>query len=98
MAGRMFCSRNNEYFMKRIVIIGAGIAGLACANRLRQLGFNNVIVLEARNRIGGRINSIKNGMFYFFYTYCLYAKLYEIFICIVVFCARAKKLKLYLKS
>lgn len=84
MAGRKFCYRNKEYLMKRIVIIGAGIAGLACANRLRQLGFSNVNVLEARNRIGGRINSIQNGKFYFFYLLIVYAKLFKIFIYIVI--------------
>jgi monoamine oxidase len=39
---------------KPVVIIGAGIAGLAAAARLGQSGIP-VILLEARNRIGGRI-------------------------------------------
>lgn len=39
-----------------ILIVGAGAAGLAAA---RELSFSklNVIVLEARDRIGGRINT-----------------------------------------
>ncbi len=37
-----------------VVIIGAGIAGLACAQRLQQAG-TDFIVLEAADRIGGRI-------------------------------------------
>jgi monoamine oxidase len=37
-----------------IVIIGAGAAGLAAAQQLRKAGFDP-LVLEARNRIGGRI-------------------------------------------
>lgn len=37
-----------------ILVIGAGIAGLAAAQRLRQSGFD-VVVLEGRDRIGGRI-------------------------------------------
>jgi monoamine oxidase len=39
---------------KPVIIIGAGIAGLAAAAKLGQSGIP-VIVLEARNRIGGRI-------------------------------------------
>lgn len=38
----------------RALVIGAGIAGLAAARRLREAGLE-VIVLEARERIGGRI-------------------------------------------
>lgn len=37
-----------------VLILGAGIAGLTAAYKLSQKGFK-VIVLEARNRIGGRI-------------------------------------------
>ena len=45
------------------IVIGAGISGLACANRLQQrLPNHRLKVLEARDRIGGRINSVyKNG-------------------------------------
>ena len=39
---------------KRIVVIGAGIAGLAAARTLQNQG-HDVQVLEARSRIGGRI-------------------------------------------
>ncbi|MBV1777253.1 FAD-dependent oxidoreductase [Burkholderiaceae bacterium DAT-1] len=37
-----------------VIIIGAGIAGLAAAKKLREAG-KTVMVLEARNRTGGRI-------------------------------------------
>ena len=40
---------------ERVLVIGAGIAGLAAASELRASGFGNVVVLEARDRIGGRI-------------------------------------------
>ena len=37
-----------------VCVVGAGYAGLTCARRLRQAG-KSVVVLEARDRIGGRI-------------------------------------------
>ena len=43
-----------------VVIIGAGLTGLLTAYRLQELGFD-VKVLEARERIGGRINTIVSG-------------------------------------
>lgn len=39
---------------KRIVVIGAGLAGLVAARELKKHG-HEVVVLEARNRVGGRI-------------------------------------------
>lgn len=39
---------------RHIVVIGAGISGLACARSLAQSGFR-VTVLEARHRVGGRV-------------------------------------------
>jgi monoamine oxidase len=39
---------------KSVVVIGAGLAGLACAYELHSAGFE-VLVLEARSRVGGRV-------------------------------------------
>lgn len=39
---------------KRIVVIGAGLAGLAAARELQKRG-HEVVIVEARDRIGGRI-------------------------------------------
>jgi len=39
---------------KTIIVIGAGASGIACARELHD-GGHNVIILEARDRIGGRI-------------------------------------------
>ena len=43
------------------IVVGAGTAGLACAARLfqhRARKHGSVAVLEARDRIGGRVNSV----------------------------------------
>lgn len=45
----------------RIVVIGAGLAGLAATKSLLENGFTNVTVLEASDRIGGRVQSIQHG-------------------------------------
>ncbi|KAG2450392.1 hypothetical protein HYH02_004895 [Chlamydomonas schloesseri] len=41
-----------------VIVIGAGLAGLAAAQQLRQLGYK-VLVLEARERPGGRVHSAR---------------------------------------
>lgn len=46
---------------KKIVLIGAGAAGIAAATKLVSNGFTNVSILEAENRIGGRINTVPFG-------------------------------------
>ena len=43
---------------KRIIVIGAGLAGLSCAYELDQAGFN-VILIEARSRPGGRVSTYR---------------------------------------
>lgn len=44
----------------RAIVVGAGLAGLAAARRLTERGVE-VIVLEARDRIGGRVHSVTRG-------------------------------------
>ena len=41
-----------------VVIIGAGAAGLGCARRLQERGIKDVLVLEARERHGGRMHTV----------------------------------------
>jgi monoamine oxidase len=43
----------------RVLIIGAGFGGLSCGYQLRQAGAE-VTLLEARNRVGGRVLSLDN--------------------------------------
>jgi protoporphyrinogen oxidase len=51
---------------KRIVIIGAGPTGLGAGYRLKELGYRNFLILEARNKVGGLASSEKsaNGFTY----------------------------------
>lgn len=44
---------------KRVVVIGGGFSGLACAFELKSAGYD-VTVVEARKRVGGRILSFKD--------------------------------------
>ncbi|XP_070491248.1 spermine oxidase-like [Chironomus tepperi] len=43
----------------KIVIVGAGLSGLSAAVRLLENDYDDIIILEAENRIGGRIYSVK---------------------------------------
>jgi EmrB/QacA subfamily drug resistance transporter len=43
--------------VERVVVVGAGIAGLTVANALTHAGVN-CVVLEARDRIGGRLHTV----------------------------------------
>ncbi len=45
----------------RIVVIGAGLAGLAATKILLNNGFTDVTVLEASDHIGGRVQSVQQG-------------------------------------
>ena len=49
---------------ERIVIVGAGAAALAAADELQVRGFSDVVLLEARDRVGGRIwtSSLGDGI------------------------------------
>jgi monoamine oxidase len=44
---------------KRVVVVGAGLSGLACAYELNALGYD-VVVIEARDRLGGRVHSLRD--------------------------------------
>ena len=41
-----------------VIILGAGIAGLEAAHYLQEHGITSYIILEARDRVGGRAHTI----------------------------------------
>ncbi|KAI4468259.1 flavin monoamine oxidase [Holotrichia oblita] len=45
----------------KVIIIGTGPSGIAAATKLLKNNVSDILILEAENRIGGRINSIEFG-------------------------------------
>src|ERR1700724_3754817 len=45
---------------RRVVVVGAGLAGLTAALGLREAGWD-VVVIEARPRVGGRVHTLYGG-------------------------------------
>ncbi len=45
--------------VRRVIVVGAGLAGLACAERLIRCGVD-VLVIEASNRVGGRVRAVRD--------------------------------------
>ncbi len=43
----------------RVVIIGAGIAGLSCAKYLIENNIHDFVIVEAHDQIGGRCQTIQ---------------------------------------
>ena len=46
--------------VERVLVVGAGIAGLCVANALTNAGVS-CLVLEARDRFGGRLHTVDRG-------------------------------------
>jgi monoamine oxidase len=50
-------SSDLQHVQNDVVVVGAGIAGLAAARALAEKGMR-VVVVEARERVGGRVLSV----------------------------------------
>ena len=50
------CDRDPD---AQVLILGAGIAGLGAAQRLSQSGINDFLIIEQRDQIGGRFQSVQ---------------------------------------
>ncbi|XP_068230458.1 myb-like protein X [Palaemon carinicauda] len=46
---------------KQVVVIGGGVAGLATLQTLNKLGITDVLLIEATNRLGGRVHTVKHS-------------------------------------
>jgi monoamine oxidase len=57
LAPGAFAQRAGRDSTPRVIVVGAGLAGLSCAYELRSAGVD-VVVYEARERVGGRVISI----------------------------------------
>lgn len=44
-----------------VVIVGGGIAGVSAARHLINRGVQQVLILEAKDRLGGRIHTVTGG-------------------------------------
>ena len=53
-----FAAGGNVGARRRVIVVGAGFSGLACAYELSSIGYD-VRVFEARKRVGGRVLSLK---------------------------------------
>jgi cation diffusion facilitator CzcD-associated flavoprotein CzcO len=59
----------------KVLVVGAGAAGVAAATRLREHGVRDVVILEAEERMGGRIHTTPFGkhfaVMHLLYKLCL---------------------------
>ncbi len=59
-SSREIVTGQDESAMVDVVVVGAGLSGLSAAIALHEVGLS-VLVLEAKDRIGGKTYSVSNG-------------------------------------
>ncbi|RUZ83163.1 FAD-dependent oxidoreductase, partial [Mesorhizobium sp. M7A.F.Ca.US.003.02.2.1] len=58
---KTFTDEGGEFERTDVVIVGAGFTGLSAALEMKKAGID-FILLEARDRVGGRVESRLNGL------------------------------------
>ncbi|KAG0718670.1 Spermine oxidase [Chionoecetes opilio] len=58
--GKFASAMDNSARKVRVCVIGAGISGLGAAQRLVEAGVEDIVLLEAEDRIGGRVHTVKH--------------------------------------
>lgn len=58
---RIPAHKRNKITNNKVVIIGGGISGLTAAYELRKMGHRDFALLEARTKVGGRVETIRRG-------------------------------------
>lgn len=58
---RPSCPATDDGYDADVLILGAGMAGITAAKTLHEAGVNSILILEARDRIGGRMRSENFG-------------------------------------
>jgi monoamine oxidase len=61
LSGLPFAAPAQAKRVKKVIVAGAGIAGLSCAYELTRRG-HDVTVLEASNRTGGHVRTVQEGL------------------------------------
>ncbi len=57
---------SKTYDMTDIIVTGAGVSALSACASLSEAGINNFVILEANDRIGGRMHTIPFGIEFIF--------------------------------
>ncbi len=52
-------AQNQNSKDQKIAIIGAGISGLTAAHTLKKLGYDNITIFEANDRVGGKVHTVE---------------------------------------
>ena len=65
MADNEDCQNMGDKERAKVIIIGAGIAGIGAGSYLANHGVHDFVILEASDRTGGRIHTVDLGKNFF---------------------------------